>query len=227
MRCDRTSQSRSDAASSRMDDAKRTIEIERTTITKFENTELTGESHEVHRGLKGCARDERCDAVPLASILETCAKHKLRVEVNMRTAGFMGIAGSDLGRPALAGLSSLTTCISGVEETIAKAKSCDDATAQAVTSERLATTRAATSDSSTIDAVERLTRPEEGMTESWCCNTRFWCCCKRRSSAPKQFKRSSKNCIYIAHCAELVQQRQASMPEQTDAACSEKGSRLS
>ena len=184
MRCDRATQSRrSDAESSRIDDAKRTIEIERTIITKFENTELTGESHEVHRGLKGCARDEHCDAVPLASILETCAKYKLRNEVNMRTAGFMGIVGSDLGRPALAGLSSLTTWISGVEETIAKAKSCDDATAQAVTSERSATTRAATSDSSTIDAVERLTRLNEDMTESLVLQHEYLMLCMRRSSA--------------------------------------------
>ena len=44
-------------------------------------------------------------------------------------------------------------------------KSCDDAKAQAVASERSATTRAATSASCTIDAVERLTRLNEGMTE--------------------------------------------------------------
>ena len=36
-----------------------------------------------------------------------------------------------------------------------------------VASDRSATTRGATSASSTIDAVERLTRLNEGMTESW------------------------------------------------------------
>ena len=110
-----------------MDDATRTIEIERTINTQFENTELSGELHEVHRGLKGCARDERCDAVPLAWMLDTCTEYKLQVEASLRTFDSMGIAGSKLGRPALAaGLSSLTTW---VEETIAKAKLCDDAKA--------------------------------------------------------------------------------------------------
>ena len=105
-----------------MDDATRTIEIERKITTKLENTELPGELYEVHRGLKGCARNERCDAVPLAWMLETCTEFKLQLETFMRTLGSMGIAGSDLGRPALAGLSSFTW----VEETIAKAKLCDD-----------------------------------------------------------------------------------------------------
>ena len=63
----RTTQSRTDAASSAMDDATRTIEIERKNTTHFENTELSsGELHEVHRGLEGRTRDERCEAVPLA-----------------------------------------------------------------------------------------------------------------------------------------------------------------
>ena len=78
----------------------------------------------------------------------------------MRTFDSLGIAGSELGRPALAGLSSLTTW---VEETIAKAKLCDDVKVPVVASERSATTRAATSASRDIDAAERLTRL---MTES-------------------------------------------------------------
>ena len=178
-----------------MDDATRTIEIERTITTQFDNTELSGELHEVHRGLKERARDERCDAVPLAWMLDTCTECKLQVEASLRTFDSIGIAGSDLGRPALAGLSSLTTW---VEETIAKAKLCDDVKEQVVASERSATTRAATSSSSTIDAVERLTRLNEGMTDHGCCSTRFCCCCQRRSSASKQSARSSKNCIYTA-----------------------------
>ena len=109
--------------------------------------------------MNGCVRDERCDAVPLAWVLDTCTEYKLQLETFMRTLGSLGIAGSDLGRPALAGLSSFTTW---VEETIAKAKLCDDATAQVMASERSATTRAATSASRTIDAVERLTRLSEG-----------------------------------------------------------------
>ena len=122
----RTTQSRTGAASSAMGDATRTIEIERKITTQFENTELSGELHEVHRGLKGCARDERCYAVLLARMLETCTEFKLQLETCMRTLDPMGIIGSDLGRPALAGLSSFTTW---VEVTIAKAKLCDDAKA--------------------------------------------------------------------------------------------------
>ena len=134
----------------------------------------------------------------------------------MRTVDSMGIAGSDLGRPALAGLSSLTTWISGIEETIAKAKSCGDVMAQAVASERSATTRAATSDSSTIDAVERLTRLKESMTESLVLQHEFLMLLQE---ALERFK-----AIHTAvqgpyrHCAELAQQRQASMPEQADTA---------
>ena len=95
-------------------------------------------------------------------MLGTCTEYKLQVEASLRTFDSMGIAGSKLGRPALAaGLSSLTTW---VEETIAKAKLCGDVKAQVVASERSATTRAATSASSTIDAVGRLTRLNEGMT---------------------------------------------------------------
>ena len=92
-----------------MGDATRTIEIEQINTTQFENTELSGGPHGVHRGLKGCARDERCDAVPLAWMLDTCAEYKLQVEASLRTFGSMDIASSELGRPALAGLSSLTT----------------------------------------------------------------------------------------------------------------------
>ena len=89
-----------------MDDATRTIEIERTMTTQFENTELTGELNEVHRGLKGCVRrDERCETVPLASMLDSCTEFKLQVEASLRTYDSLGIAGSELGRPALAGLS--------------------------------------------------------------------------------------------------------------------------
>ena len=75
--------------------------------------------------MKGCARDERCDAVPLAWMLDTCTEYKLQLETFMRTLDSLGIAGSDLGRPALAGLSSLITI---VEEAISKEKSCDDGT---------------------------------------------------------------------------------------------------
>ena len=131
-----------------MDDATRTIEIERTMTTQFENTELPGELNEVHRGLKGCAQDERCGAVPLAWMLDTFTEFKLQVEASLRTFGSLGIAGSELGRPALAGLSSLTTW---AEEAIAKSKRCADVKAQMVASERSATTRAATSVSRAID----------------------------------------------------------------------------
>ena len=209
----RTTQSRTDAASSGMDDATRTIEIERKNTTQFENTELSGEPHEVHRGLKGCMRDERCDAVPLAWMLQTCTEYKLQVETSMRTFDSMGIAGSDLGRPALAGLSRFTTW---VEETIAKTKSCDDAKAQAVASERSATTRAATSASRTIDAVERPTRLNEGMTEPLVLQHEILL---RVHEAFERFK-----AIYTVvqelhmHCMALVQQRWASIPEQADAA---------
>ena len=104
--------------------------------TQFENTELPGELHEAHRGLKGCVRDERCGTVPLACFLDTCTEWKLQVEASSRTFDSLGIAGSELGRPALAGLSSLTTW---VEEAIAKVKLCEDGAAQMVASERSAT----------------------------------------------------------------------------------------
>ena len=116
-----------------MDDAARTIEIERTITTQFENTELPGKRHEANRGLKGCARDERCDAVSLAWMLDNCTEYKLQVEASLRTFDSMCIAGSELGRPALAGLSSLTTW---VEEAIAKAKLCDGVKAQEAARER-------------------------------------------------------------------------------------------
>ena len=98
-------------------------------------------------------RDERCDAVPLVWMLGTCTEYKLQVEASLRTFGSLRIAGSELVRPAhAAGLYSLTTW---VEETIAKAKLCDDVKAQVVASERSATTRAVTSASRAIDAVVR------------------------------------------------------------------------
>ena len=81
----------------------------------------------------------------------------------MRTFDSLGIAGSELGRPALAGLSSLAT---EVEGTIAKLKLCEDATAQMVARERSATTRAATSASRAIDEQQRLTWLKEYMTKS-------------------------------------------------------------
>ena len=68
------------------------IEIERTVTTQFENTELSGELNEIHRGLKGCARDERFGAVPLAWMLDTCTEYKLQVETSLRTFDSMGIA---------------------------------------------------------------------------------------------------------------------------------------
>ena len=145
----RPTQSRTGAASSAMDDATRTIEIERTMTTQLlGNTELPGELHEAHRGLKGCAQDERCGTVPLACFLETFTEWKLQVEASSRTFGSLGIAGSELGRPALEGLSSLATW---VEEAIAKVKLCEDVTAQMVASERSATTRAVTSISRALD----------------------------------------------------------------------------
>ena len=179
-----------------MGDATRTIEIEQKNTTQFENTELSGGPHGVHRGLKGCARDERCDAVPLAWMLETCTDYKLQVETSTRTFDSMGIAGSDLGRPALAGLSRFTTW---VEETIAKAKSCDDVKAQVVASERSATTRAVTSTSRTIDAVERLTRLNEGMAKSLVLQHGIML---RVHEAFERFKAIytvvHKNCVYAA-----------------------------
>ena len=93
------------------------------------------------------------------SFLDTCTEYELQVEPSMRTFDSLGIAGSELGRPALAGLPSLVTW---VEETIAKVKLCDDVTAQMVASERSATKRAATSASRAIDAAERLTRLIDG-----------------------------------------------------------------
>ena len=76
-----------------MDDATRTIEIERKITTHSENTELSDELHEVHRGLEECTRDGRCDAVPLAWMLETCTEYKPQLETFMRTLGSLGIAG--------------------------------------------------------------------------------------------------------------------------------------
>ena len=81
----------------------------------------------------------------------------------MRTFDSLGIAGSELGRPALAGLTSLATM---VEETTAKWKQCEDVTAQMVASKRSATTRAVTSISRAIDEQQRLTRLKECVTES-------------------------------------------------------------
>ena len=146
-----------------MDDATRTIEIERAITTKIENIELPGELYEVHRGLKGCVRDERFVAVPLAWVLYTFAECKLQVEASLRAFDSLGIAGSELGRPALSGLSSLTTW---AEEAVAKSKLCEDVKAQMVPSERSATTRAVTLVSRAIDEQQRLTRLKECMTES-------------------------------------------------------------
>ena len=70
-----------------MDGAIRTIEIEQKITTPFENTELSGELHEAHRGLKGCACDERCDAVPLAWMLKPSTEYKLQLETFTRTLG--------------------------------------------------------------------------------------------------------------------------------------------
>ena len=96
-------------------------------------------------------------------MLDTCAEWKLQVEASSRTFDSLGIAGSELGRPALAGLSSLTTW---AEEAIAKSKPCEDVKAQVAASERSATTRAATSISRAIDEQQRLTRLKTCMTES-------------------------------------------------------------
>ena len=187
--------------------------IERKITTQFENTELPGELHEVHRGLKGCARDERCDAVPLAWMLDTCTRYKLQLETFMRTLDSLGIAGSDLGRPALARLSSVTTWVA---ETIAKAKLCDDVKAQVMASERSATTRAVTSASRTIDAVERLTRLSEGMTESLVLQREILL---RLHEAFERFTAvyTVVQELYL-HCMALAQQRWDSTPEQEDAA---------
>ena len=77
-------------------------------------------------------------------------------------------------------------------------------------SERSATTRAATSASSTIDAVERLTRLKEGMPES------------RVLLLPDAFERFKAICTVIQelyiYCTALVQQFWAPMLEQADAA---------
>ena len=171
-----------------MDDATRTIEIERTINTQFENTELTGELHEVHRDLKGGVRDVRCDTVPLASMLDRCAEFKLQVEASLRTYDSLGIDGSELGRPALAGLSSLTT---RVEETIAKGQLLDDVMAQMVAIERSAPTRAVTSISRAIDDNQRLTRL---MTESMVLQREILLLLPVKcSSASKQSSRPSKN----------------------------------
>jgi len=188
-----------------MDDATRTIGIERIINTQFENTELSGELHEVHRGLKGGVRDERCDTVPLASTLDSCTEFKLQVEANLRTYDSLGIDGSELGRPALAGLSSLTTC---VEETIAKGQLLDDVMAQMVAIERSAPTRAVTSISRAIDDNQRLTRL---MKESLVLQREILLL------LPEVFERFKA--IFTAiqeldiYCIALVQQRWASMPE--------------
>ena len=98
--------------------------------------------------MKGGVRDERCDTVPLASTLDSCTECKLQVEAFLRTFDSLGIDGSELGRPALAGLSSLTT---RVEETIAKGQLLDDVMAEMMAIKRSAPTRAVTSISRAID----------------------------------------------------------------------------
>ena len=83
-------------------------------------------------------------------------------------------------------------------------------------SERSATTQAATSASRTIDAVERLTRLNEGMTESKVLQHEILL------RLPVAFKRFTS--IYTVvqelhiHFMALIQQRWVSMPEQADAA---------
>ena len=96
-------------------------------------------------------------------MLGTCTEFKLQVEASLRTFDSLGIAGSELGRPALAGLPSLTTW---VKETIAKVQLLDDVTAQMMAIERSAMTRAVTSISRAIEEQQRLTRLKECMTES-------------------------------------------------------------
>ena len=193
-----------------MDDATRTIEIERKINTQFENTELSGELHEIHRDLKGGVRDVRCDTVPLASTLDSCTECKLQVEANLRTYDSLGIDGSELGRPALAGLSSLTTC---VEETIAKGQLLDDVMAQMVAIERSAPTRAVTSISRAIDDNQRLTRL---MNESLVLQREILLL------LPEVFERFKAIVTAIQeldiYCIALVQQRWASVLEQADAA---------
>ena len=89
---------------------------------------------------------------------------KLQVEAFLRTFDSLGIDGSELGRPALAGLSSLTT---KVEETIAKGQLLDDVMAEMMAIKRSAPTRAVTSISRAIDErQQRLTRLMECVTES-------------------------------------------------------------
>ena len=81
---------------------------------------------------------------------------------------------------------------------------------------RSATTRAATSASHTIDAVERLTRLSEGMTESLVLQREIML------RLHETFKRFTA--VYTAiqelylYCMALSQQRWVSMPEQADAA---------
>ena len=197
-----------------MDDATRTIGIERIINKQFENTELSGELHEVHRGLKGGVRDERCDTVPLASTLDSCTECKLQVEAFLRTFDSLGIDGSELGRPALAGLSSLTT---RVEETIAKGQLLDDVMAEMMAIKRSAPTRAVTSISRAIDEQQqRLTRLMECVTESLVLQREILLL------SSEVVERFTAICTIIQemyiYCTALVQQRWASMPEQADAA---------
>ena len=85
-----------------------------------------------------------------------------------------------------------------------------------VASERSATTRAATSASRTIDAVERLARLNEGMTESLLLQHEILL---RVHEAFERFEAIYKVVQYLyIHSIALVQQRWAStMPEQADA----------
>ena len=150
----------------------------------------------------------------LACLPGTIAEYKLQTEANMRTCfDSLGIAGSELGRPALAGLTSLATM---AEETIAKWKQCEDITAQVVASERSATTRAVTSISRAIDEQQRLTRLKECMTESLVLQREFLLLL---SEVFECFKVSCTVAqeLYV-YCIALVQQRWASMLEQADAA---------
>ena len=83
-------------------------------------------------------------------------------------------------------------------------------------SERSTTTRAVTSDSSTINAVERLTRLKEGMNKSLVLQHEILMLLQEAFERFKAIHMVVQE-LYI-HYADLVQQRQASMPKQADAA---------
>ena len=146
-------------------------------------------------------------------MLGSYTEFKLQVEASLRTFDSLGIAGSELGRPALAGLSSLTTW---VEETIAKVQLLDDVTAQMVAIERSATTRAVTSISRAIDEQQRLTRLKECMAESLVLQREIL------FLLSEVFERFKGICTAVQeldiYFTALVQERWASMLEQAGAA---------